>query len=148
MNYTALDYPDFFRKFLNENISDENYIYTFVSNQLKSVLDGCQKIYSDSLVNINDNGNWILVVNTDDFVSIYGSNWTDRQIDEVIGSFNLHNYGIISGTKQLVLDIFSRSKTEKFTVGKNRHFYRTNNILQIDYSKYIIKNPDFDEVGI
>lgn len=41
MNYTALKEPTIFKKFLDDNISDKNlYEFTFLQNQLESVLSG------------------------------------------------------------------------------------------------------------
>jgi hypothetical protein len=152
MNYTALKESTIFKEFLDNNISDKNlYQYTYLQNQLESVISGFQNIYSDSLVNIdNQNSNsWILIVNTDSFVSVYGKNWTQSQIIEILQDFDFtdESHSFVMGDKNLILEILGKSEISDFIIGKERNFYRTKKVKSFEFGNYEIKKPSFDNVA-
>ncbi|MBP2615822.1 GNAT family N-acetyltransferase [Chryseobacterium jejuense] len=151
MNYIANDNPSFFRDFLNQNFADKSlYQYTYLQNQLESVLNGYEQIYSDSLVNVdnNDPSKWIIIVNTDRLVSIYGSNWDANQINEILVAFDfdIENHSFISGTSKLILEILDKAKIKDYQIGKKRSFYKSSSVKEFDYSTYNIQRPGFERV--
>ncbi|AYZ12739.1 hypothetical protein EGY05_12770 [Chryseobacterium arthrosphaerae] len=152
MNYTANDNPVFFKKFLGQNIADKSlYQYTYLQNQLEEVLNGNQNIYSDSLVNVNENDptKWILIINTDSFVSFYGSNWSTEQIKEVLQTFDFRteDHSFICGTEKLILEVLLAARIKEYEIGKRRIFYKTSLIKKFNYSDYNIQRPDFNIVS-
>lgn len=152
MNYTALKEPAIFKKFLDDNISDKNlYEFTYLQNQLESVLSGYQNIYSDSLVNIDNQNSesWILIVNTDSFVSVYGKNWTNFQIGEIIQDFDFkdESHSFVMGEKHLLLEILAQCGINNYHIGKDRNFYRARNVKTFEFDNYDIKEPTFDNVA-
>jgi GNAT superfamily N-acetyltransferase len=148
MNYSAAENPILFRNFLEQNISGDKYEYTFVTNQIESALAGFDQVYSDSFVNICDNNpkSWILVVNTDKFVSVYGENYTEEQITESLKVFDFadENHTFLSGSKDLLLRIVDIAAKGKYRVEKSRYFYRLKQTKILDYSSYQILIPDFE----
>lgn len=152
MNYTALKEPTIFKKFLDDYISDKNlYEYTYLQNQLESVLAGYQNIYSDSLVNINNQNakSWILIINSDSFVSVYGKDWTQSQITEVIHDFDFtdETHSFVMGEKKLLLEILVNSNISDFEIGKERFFYRTKKVKSFQFDNYEIKKPTLDNIA-
>jgi len=150
MNYSAGENPILFRNFLEQNISGDKYEYTFVNNQIESVLAGYDQIYSDSFVNICEKNpkSWILVVNTDKFVSVYGENYTEEQITESLKVFDFadENHTFLSGSKDLLLKIVDFAAEGKYKLEKSRYFYRLSQAKKMDYSTYQIVIPDFENV--
>jgi len=152
MNYIAGNNPSFFRDFIDQNIADKSlYQYNFLQNQLESVLDGHEQIYSDSLVNVNpdDGSKWIIIVNTDRLVSVYGSNWDESQVDEILTAFDFtaKEHSLISGTSRLVLELLDKAKLKDCEIGKRRFFYRSSSIKKINYQVYNIEIPGFEKVS-
>lgn len=121
-----------FTDFIKENISQYDYRYKYLVNVLDAIYSREIEVNIDSFINVEDDG-WIIFIEIETQIFIYGLNYTDLQVSHFIETIDLNEYKDfeIMGTRELVYKILRLAEIENYKVIKDRYFYQLTNYKSV-----------------
>ncbi|MBD0833340.1 GNAT family N-acetyltransferase [Aestuariibaculum sediminum] len=132
MNLTPKDNPQEFNKVLFQEIGINLFKHKYLKDYIDGVQSGIRKLYDASLINKTGDG-WILILHGD-ILLIYGHNWNKAQFSEIKQIFDLNDYTnyAAGGEAKLIGELIEYFKVDKYTVRKERIFYKSDKIIDFE----------------
>ena len=129
MNLTPKNNPVEFNEFLFKKVGLNLFKHKFLGEYIRGVQQGSKILYDASLLNTSENG-WILILHGE-ILLIYGENWDKTQFQEIQEILELNKFTnyIIQGESKLIYSLIDYFKLEKYSMIKERIFYKTKKIV-------------------
>lgn len=120
-----IENTDKFSNFIIDNIKRHDYRYKYLINVLDAIFVYKTNVGVTSFINV-EGDSWIIFIELEVQVFIYGFNYSDLQVSHFIETIDLKEYKSfeIMGTRDLVYKILMESQIENYTLIKDRYFYR------------------------
>jgi GNAT superfamily N-acetyltransferase len=130
------DTSEFF-DFISDNIEQYDFRYKYLIKVLKLIYGKEIPVNVNSFINEEEDGGWIIFIEIEGWIYIYGLAYSEFQISHFIETIDLKKYNgfEIMGTLDLVYKILKESEIQTYKIIKDRYFYQL-----INYDSEPIEN--------
>ncbi len=115
-----------FSDFIADNIEPYDYRYRYLIKVLNLIYSKKIAVNLSSFIDKEDDGGWIMFIEIEELIYIYGLNYSQLQISHFVETIDLKKYrGFeIMGTLDLVYTILKQYGIQNYKLIKDRYFYK------------------------
>jgi GNAT superfamily N-acetyltransferase len=139
-----------FSDFIADNIEQYDFRYKYLIKVLNLIYSKEIPVNVTSFINEEEDGGWIMFIEIEERIYIYGLDYSASQISHFIETIDLKEYkGFeIMGTLDLVYKILKASEIQNYKLIKDRYFYQLINYVSVPSEDNIklAKSDDLDEL--
>jgi GNAT superfamily N-acetyltransferase len=139
-----------FSDFIADNIEPHDYRYKYLIKVLNLIYSKEIEVNVNSFIDTEDDGGWIMFIEIEERIYIYGLNYSEFQISQFVETIDLKEYkGFeIMGTLDLVYKILKESEIQNYKLIKDRYFYQLINYESdpIEDNIELADSDDLDEL--